>query len=205
MGPGDLQLLVGLGNPGLKYSSTRHNIGFMVLEKFAMKNSITFKSQKNILGQLAELRDQQAQLKLLLPETYMNDSGRAIRACLDWFNIDRAQILVIVDDMDLPLGKLRVRSKGGAGGHKGLRSTIQHLKSEDFWRLRIGIGAPEGMPIERKSKTISHVLGNFSTNEQPLIEKVLNEVLLGIELIQSQGMNKASNYLNSFVPIESKD
>ncbi len=206
MGPGDLKLLVGLGNPGSKYSSTRHNIGFMALKKLAQKKSIVFKQQKNIFGELAEIREIKNPIKLLLPNTYMNDSGRAIRACLDWFDLEIDQILVIVDDMDLPLGKLRLRSRGSAGGHNGLRSTIQHLKSDNFCRLRVGIGPPKNSEAEkRKSQTISHVLGGFTDNEKPLIERVLNEVLYGVELIQKSGSDYAANHLNSFLATNNRE
>ncbi len=204
MDPGDLRLLIGLGNPGSKYSSTRHNIGFMALEKLAAKNAIEFKKQKNIFGDLAEIKDIDNPMKLFLPNTYMNDSGRAIRACLDWFNIGIHQIIVIVDDMDLPLGKLRLRAKGSAGGHNGLKSTIQHLKNENFCRLRVGIGAPCEGANNRKSQTVSHVLGKFTAKEKPLINEVLNEVLYGIELIQERGSDRAANHLNGFFAKDNK-
>ncbi len=201
MGPGDLRLVVGLGNPGSKYIKTRHNIGFMAVEKFAQQNSLSFKKQKNVYGQLAEMRTGENQLKLLLPETFMNESGKSVRACLDWYDLNIRQILVLVDDMDLPLGKVRLRGKGSAGGHNGLRSAIQHLKTEDFCRLRIGIGPPEGNPQDRKAKTISHVLGGFTDNEKSLIEQVLDEVVVGVTMIQTLGITKASNHLNSFAAI----
>ncbi|WP_320675236.1 aminoacyl-tRNA hydrolase [Prochlorococcus sp. MIT 1341] len=200
----DLRLLVGLGNPGSRYTSTRHNIGFMAIERLAKRQSVNFKTHKNINGRIADLVNRQKQLKLLLPDTYMNESGQAINACLKWFDIEVTQILVIVDDMDLPLGRLRLRASGGSGGHNGLRSTIQHLKTENFCRLRIGIGAPPGEPVLRKSKTTSHVLGNFTAEEKPLLEEILNEVVLGPDLIQRNGFAKASDHLNSYSPLHNQ-
>ena len=199
MSQGDLRLLVGLGNPGSKYRNTRHNIGFMALEKLAAKHETAFKKQRNIFGQIAEVGVTQNRTRLLLPDTYMNESGKSIRACLDWFDIEISQILVLVDDMDLPLGKLRLRAGGGSGGHNGLRSSIQHLKTENFSRLRIGIGSPPGSPELRKLKTVSHVLGGFTPEEKPVVTDVINEVIAGINLIQKTGIDKAANHLNSFL------
>ncbi|MFM7362693.1 MAG: aminoacyl-tRNA hydrolase [Cyanobium sp.] len=194
----DLQLLVGLGNPGAKYADTRHNVGFMVLERLARRAAVSFRSQPRLHALLAELGNGEQRLRLLMPQTFMNDSGRAIRAALDWYRLDPSQLLVIVDDMDLPLGRLRLRATGSAGGHNGLRSTIQHLGSQDFARLRIGIGAPAEHPAERRARTLSHVLGRFSAEERPLLEAVLAEVESGVELIRRLGLERAGNRLNSF-------
>jgi PTH1 family peptidyl-tRNA hydrolase len=194
----DLQLLVGLGNPGPKYADTRHNVGFMVLERLAGREAVSFRSQPRLQALLAEVGNGERRMRLLMPQTFMNDSGRAIRAALDWYRLDPSQLLVIVDDMDLPLGRLRLRAKGSAGGHNGLRSTIQHLGSQDFARLRIGIGAPADQPAERRARTISHVLGRFSAEERPLLEAVLAEVESGVGLIRRLGLERAGNRLNSF-------
>ena len=194
-----LQLLVGLGNPGDKYDGTRHNVGFMALERLAARAQGTFRNQSKLHGLLAEVGQGPQRLRLLMPQTYMNDSGRAIRAALDWFNLEASQMLVLVDDMDLPLGRLRLRLSGGAGGHNGLRSTIAHLGGQEFPRLRIGIGAPALNPVERKQRTVGHVLGRFSPAEQPAVDEVLDEVLAGIDLIQRLGLERAGNRLNGFV------
>ncbi len=194
----DLQLLVGLGNPGARYADTRHNVGFMVLERLASSGGASFRNQGRLHGLLAETGQGDRRLRLLMPQTFMNDSGRSIRAALDWFRLDTAQMLVLVDDMDLPLGRLRVRASGGAGGHNGLRSTIAHLGSESFARLRIGIGAPGETPEERRARTVSHVLGKFSAADRPVLETVLAEVEAGIDLIRRLGLEKAANRLNSF-------
>jgi len=195
-----LQLLVGLGNPGSKYAATRHNVGFMALERLAGAGGAAFRQQPKLHGLLAEVGQGATRLRLLMPQTYMNDSGRSIRAALDWFGLEPSQLLVVVDDMDLPLGKLRLRASGSAGGHNGLRSTISHLGTQDFPRLRIGIGAPAHDPAERRARTVGHVLGRFSAAEQPLLEAVLAEVEAGIGLIQRLGLERAGNRLNSFQP-----
>jgi PTH1 family peptidyl-tRNA hydrolase len=194
-----LQLLVGLGNPGDKYAGTRHNVGFMALERLAAQAGGSFKQQSKLHGLLAEVGVGSRRLRLLMPQTFMNDSGRSIRAALDWFDLEPVQMLVLVDDMDLPLGRLRLRTSGGAGGHNGLRSTMAHLGGQEFPRLRIGIGAPALNPVERKQRTVGHVLGRFAPAEQPVLDEVLEEVLQGVELIQRLGFERAGNRLNGFV------
>ena len=194
-----LSLVVGLGNPGDKYAGTRHNVGFMVLEQLAKRQASSFKQQSKLQGLLAEVGQGTERLRLLMPQTYMNESGRSIRAALDWFGFEPAQMLILVDDMDLPLGRLRLRLSGGAGGHNGLRSTIAHLGGQEFPRLRIGIGAPALNPVERKQRTVGHVLGRFAAAEQPVLDEVIDEVLSGLDLIQRLGFERAGNRLNGFV------
>ena len=194
---GDLRLVVGLGNPGEKYASTRHNVGFMALELLTSREGGRFKAMPKLQGDLADVGSGVARLRLLMPQTYMNDSGRSIRAALDWFDLEIDQLIVLVDDMDLPLGRLRLRAQGGAGGHNGLKSTIQHLGTQEFARLRIGIGAPGRNPEERRARTVSHVLGQFNRSEEPLLQDVLREVLSGLDHIQRQGLDRAGNAINA--------
>ncbi len=194
----DLQLVVGLGNPGAKYDLTRHNIGFMAVEQLVRSAGAVLKSQGKLQGLSAEIGTGSDRLRLLMPQTYMNESGRSVRATLDWYRLDPAAMLVLVDDMDLPLGRLRLRLAGGAGGHNGLKSIIQHLGSEQFARLRIGIGPPAGQPQERRERTVGHVLGRFSSEEHPVVARVLDQVCAGIPLIRRLGPEKAANQLNSF-------
>ncbi len=196
MQSGDLRLVVGLGNPGQKYVGTRHNVGFMALEAYAAAEQSRFRSMAKLQGEVAEVGIGSGRIRLLMPQTFMNESGRSIRAALDWFDLSADQVLVLVDDMDLPLGRLRLRAKGSAGGHNGLRSTIQHLGTQEFARLRIGIGAPGRTATERRERTVSHVLGSFHKNEQPMLDAVLEEVLRGLDLIQRQGLERAGNRLN---------
>ena len=196
MQSGDLRLVVGLGNPGQKYVGTRHNVGFMALEAYAAAEQSRFRSMAKLQGEVAEVGIGSGRIRLLMPQTFMNESGRSIRAALDWFDLSADQVLVLVDDMDLPLGRLRLRAKGSAGGHNGLRSTIQHLGTQEFARLRIGIGAPGRTAAERRERTVSHVLGSFHKNEQPMLDAVLEEVIRGLDLIQRQGLERAGNRLN---------
>lgn len=170
----------------------------MALERLAAEAGGSFRQQSRLHGLLADVGQGEQRLRLLMPQTFMNDSGRAIRAALDWFSLTPADLLVVVDDMDLPLGRLRLRAQGSAGGHNGLRSTISHLGTQEFPRLRIGIGAPATDPAERKARTIGHVLGRFSAAEQPLLLDVLAEVVAGIGLIQRLGLERAGNRLNGF-------
>ncbi|MFM9101168.1 MAG: aminoacyl-tRNA hydrolase [Cyanobium sp.] len=193
-----LQLVVGLGNPGPRYLDTRHNVGFMAVERLAAELGGCFRQQPRLHGLLADVGQAATRLRLLMPQTFMNDSGRSIRAALDWFGLQPADLLVIVDDMDLPLGRLRLRASGSAGGHNGLRSAISHLGTQDFPRLRIGIGAPAENPQERKARTIGHVLGRFSPAERPLLNDVFTEVEAGIGLMQRLGLERAGNQLNGF-------
>jgi len=199
LGQAPLQLLVGLGNPGDQYAGTRHNVGFMALQRLADGSGSAFRNQAKLHGLLAEVGQGSRRLRLLMPQTFMNDSGRSIRAALDWYGLEPAQMLVLVDDMDLPLGRLRLRLSGGAGGHNGLRSTIAHLGGQEFPRLRIGIGAPAANPVERRQRTVGHVLGRFTPAEQPALDQVLEEVLAGIDCIQRLGFERAGSRLNGFV------
>lgn len=193
-----LSLVVGLGNPGSKYNGTRHNIGFMALERLARKEAVGFRQQAKFHGLVAEMGFGDQRLHLLMPQTFMNDSGRSIRAALDWYGLETDNLVVLVDDMDLPLGRLRLRAQGSAGGHNGLRSTIQHLGTPVFPRLRIGIGAPAENPAERRARTVSHVLGPFSRAEQPCVDVVLDAVLEGLDRLKRQGMERAGTWINGF-------
>lgn len=195
-----LMLLAGLGNPGDRYAGTRHNVGFLVLDRLAASAGASFRAQPRLQGDLADVGSGDQRLRLLKPTTYMNNSGQSVRASLDWFGWGPEQLLVIVDDMDLPLGRLRLRASGSAGGHNGLRSIIQHLGSDAFPRLRIGIGAPGASPVERRERTVGHVLGRFAEAERPLLEQVLQEVVDGIDRIQRLGLERAGNRINAFRP-----
>ena len=194
----DIRLLIGLGNPGIKYAGTRHNIGFFALEKLAAKRNIKFHQAKKLHGLIAETSFESDPIKVLMPTTFMNDSGRSIRAAIDWFKLEISQILILVDDMDLPLGRIRLRTQGNSGGHNGLKSVIQHLGTNDFCRIRIGIGAPHSEQAERKEKTIPHVLGTFNKTELPIVYEVIDEVLDGLEVIKKLGLERAATRLNSY-------
>ena len=198
MRSGNFRLIAGLGNPGLKYQKTRHNIGVMALEKIALKESVSFKLNKKVYGNIAGIGSGENKKRLLIPETYMNESGRSIGAAMQWFGIEANELLVLVDDMDLPLGKLRLRQEGGAGGHNGLKDIMSSLGRKDFCRIRIGIGAPSLITSERKQKTTSHVLGKFNQKETIKIERVLDKLIEGLDLIQNLGLEKGTTFLNSY-------
>jgi len=200
MAAGPIQLVVGLGNPGERYRGTRHNVGFMVVDRLALDAGCSFRAQTLFHGLIAECSNGQGRVRLLKPETYVNRSGQAVRATLDWFGLPLESLLVIVDDMDLPLGRLRLRREGGAGGHNGLKSLIEHLGSQSFLRLRIGIGAPATCPEERRQRTVGHVLGRFTTSESSLVEEVLGEASRAPELLNRSGVDRAGTRLNGFRP-----
>ncbi len=199
----NVKLLVGLGNPGTEYEKTRHNVGFMILEKIAEKYKCNFRESKKLHGRTCAIGSGITKTMLLMPNTYMNDSGKSVRSAKDWFNFENRELIVLVDDMDLPLGKIRVRSKGSSGGHNGLKSIINHLGTTEFRRLRIGIGAPSEDQIERKFKTVSHVLGRFSKEEFIILDLIIKEIISCIESITSNNWEKIITRLNSYTP-ESK-
>ena len=196
----DLKLLVGLGNPGAEYDKTRHNVGFMVLEEIARQHNCIFRESKKLYGRTCEYGSGTSKSRLLMPNTYMNESGKSVRSAKDWFNFENHQLIILVDDMDLPLGKIRVRSKGSAGGHNGLKSIINHLGTTEFKRLRIGIGSPSNIPTERRSKTVSHVLGRFSKEEFLIINIIIKEIMSCIESITANNWDKITTRLNSYKP-----
>ena len=196
----DLKLLVGLGNPGAEYKKTRHNVGFMVLEEIAKKNNCSFRESKKLHGRTCEYGTSNRKTRLLMPNTFMNESGKSVRSAKDWYDFENNQLLVLVDDMDLPLGKIRVRSKGSSGGHNGLRSIISHLGTSEFKRLKIGIGPPSKDQTERKSKTVSHVLGRFSKEEFLLLNFIIKEITSCIESITFNNWDKITTRLNSYKP-----
>ncbi len=134
-------LVVGLGNPGSRYRTTRHNAGFMVADRLAERLAASWRSRFS--GRFSEARDGELRLAILEPETYMNDSGRSVSAALRYFKLEPAQLLVVHDEIDLPLGEVRAKLGGGLAGHNGLRSLADHLRTQDFARVRVGVGRPE--------------------------------------------------------------
>ena len=134
--------LIGLGNPGKKYSNSRHNIGFLLLENFSKKYNTNFLLKNKLKSFCSEFKINDSTYRLFLPNTFMNNSGEAVLAIVDWYKINLDQIFIVVDDKDLPLGKIRFRKKGSSGGHNGLKSIIEKMKTQNFNRIRICIGAP---------------------------------------------------------------
>jgi PTH1 family peptidyl-tRNA hydrolase len=183
---GDLHLVAGLGNPGLEYSNTRHNVGFMVLDCLAKRQQVTFSRSSSWKSQYAKWND----VILLKPWTFMNRSGDAIGPIALYYKILPEQILVVVDDAALPLGRLRLRQSGSDGGHNGLRSIIDHL-GEDFPRLRIGIG-----PTTENGELVEHVLGSFLPSEQKTVEAAIERAAKAIEHVVQNGVASTMNIYN---------
>jgi PTH1 family peptidyl-tRNA hydrolase len=176
-----------LGNPGKEYAGTRHNIGFEVLDRLASLVGLGFKPERKWN---AEVVKTPRGLFLLKPQTYMNLSGRAAAAAARFYKIAPEEILVVYDDASLPLGQLRLRARGGAGGHNGMRSLIADLGTEDFPRLKIGIGGAPG------EKMTGHVLGRFREDEREAAEKALARAVEAVQLAVSDGVSTAANTFN---------
>ncbi len=177
-------LIIGLGNPGRQYEETRHNVGFMLLDRLALAEGAAFASVPKWQSHVAKLADKTLLLK---PQTFMNLSGQAAAKVARFHQWQPEQILVIYDDVSLPVGTLRFREKGSAGGHNGIKSLIQHLGTDVFPRLKIGIGGP------RPGEMTGHVLGKFAPDEQEPLENMLAMALQAVQFARSQGIAAAAN------------
>jgi len=168
--PHNVCIVAGLGNPGAAYEETRHNVGFQVVRLFAKRKEWRFRSEPRLYGDLAQGRIGEKKTLLLLPMTYMNSSGESVRKCASFFKVKPARILVVVDDVALPFGTVRLREGGSSGGHNGLKSVEEHLGTEGYPRLRVGIGAP------RPGQDLAdYVLGKFSADEKASLQAVLEK------------------------------
>lgn len=189
-------LIVGLGNPGVKYALTRHNVGFWVIDELASRCRAKAREVK-CQSYLTRASLCGKEVILAKPLTFMNRSGTAVAALLKHFSLERKSLLIIYDDMDLPLGRIRLRPRGGSGGHKGMASIISFLQSEDVPRLRLGIGRPKNSH-ESSTDEIDYVLSTFS----PAEEKIMLEAVLiaadAVEVFLSQGLEEAMNKYNSY-------
>jgi len=190
--------LIGLGNPGKKYSKSRHNVGFLLLENFSKKYNSNFLLKDKLKSCYSEFKINDFTYRLFLPNTFMNNSGDAVRAIIDWYKINLNQIFIIVDDKDLPLGKIRFRKKGSSGGHNGLKSIIEKLQSNTFNRIKIGIGSPPLIKGITNFNTISHVLGNISPEEKSILDKVFERVIESLEQLNTKKEEHIISELNSF-------
>ena len=192
------KFIIGLGNPGKKYDKSRHNIGFLFLKEFAENYNLTFVLKNKLKCKYAEFIAEGIIYRLFMPTTYMNNSGEAIRAIIDWFKIDKDKLIIVVDDIDIPLGKIRIRKKGSSGGHNGLKSIINHLNSKEFLRIRIGIGSPPIIEKDKKYNTISHVLGNFSKLEKLILNKIFCQMIESLQRLNDHNEDSIICELNSF-------
>ena len=181
-----IRLIVGLGNPGHEYRETRHNIGFMILDRLASAASVAFHVERNWKAEVARTGER----LLCKPLTFMNQSGEAVRAVSDFYKVGPDETLIVLDDIALPAGKLRLRCRGSSGGHNGLQSVLDHLGSNEVPRLRVGIGQPE------PGGAIGHVLGRFRPDEKKEFDEALERAETAIEAIHAHGMQFAMNACN---------
>ena len=190
--------IIGLGNPGKDYVNTRHNIGFLLLKNLSNKYDSNFTLKNKLKSWCSEFKINNCTYRLFLPNTFMNHSGDAVRSIVDWYKIDLDQLYIVVDDIDLPLGKIRYRKKGSSGGHNGLKSIIEKLQTQNFNRIRVGIGSPQSIKKANNFNTISHVLGNISSEEKLILDKVYNQIIESLEQLSTKTEDYIISKLNSF-------
>ncbi|MTI83326.1 MAG: aminoacyl-tRNA hydrolase [Firmicutes bacterium] len=186
-----MKLLVGLGNPGRKYVKTRHNVGFLVIERLADKLDIPI-TRPFFRAQVGQVFIAGEKVILAKPQTFMNASGQSVAPLLNWYKLSLADLMVVYDDLDLTPGVMRIRPKGGSGGHRGMASIMEHLGSGDFARLRVGIGKPE--PDQRD--TSDWVLGKFDREEKKEIEATVEKAVDALHAFVKEGINQAMNRYN---------
>ncbi len=187
-------LIVGLGNPGADYAKTRHNAGFSLVEKLAGRWKADWTNERKFQARIARAERAGRRVLLCQPQTYMNSSGETAGALMNFYQLPLAALLVAVDDADLPLGEIRLRAGGGSGGHHGLESIGQHLGSNEFARLRMGIGRKDGA-----REITDYVLARFDDAESALMEKVLDRAANQAECWLDAGLDKAMNQFNGVV------
>ena len=184
------KLIIGLGNPGKDYEGTRHNIGFAVIDSFARRHGIAV-TKRDFQALNGDGRVEGSRVYLMKPQTFMNLSGQSVAAFLRMKPLEMADILVVTDDISLPLGKLRLRTEGSAGGHNGLKSLIAHLHGQNFPRLRFGVGAPRD-----PSAQIDFVLGRFGRSDAADVEESIDRAVAALELWLTDGIEPAMNQFN---------
>ena len=189
-----MHLIVGLGNPGAEYAKTRHNAGFILVEKLAEQWKSSWANERKFVSRVAKAERGGEKVLLCQPQTFMNLSGEAVGVLMKYYQLPLEKILIVVDDADLPLGEIRLRPGGGSGGHHGLESVTQHLGSREYARLRIGIGR------KNEARQITgHVLGKFAAEENAVLEKVLERAAGQMECWLSAGLQKAMSQFNGAV------
>ena len=190
--------IIGLGNPGKEYINSRHNIGFLLVENLSEKYDSKFILKNKLKSWYSEFKINNLTYRLFMPNTFMNNSGEAVRAILDWYKFDLNQLFIIVDDIDIPLGTIRFRKKGSSGGHNGLKDIINKLQTENFNRIRIGIGSPTFIEKNKNFNTISHVLGKISSKENLILDKVYKQLIESLENLNTKNEDYIMHELNSF-------
>jgi len=183
-------LVVGLGNPGKKYDITRHNIGFEVIDELARSNDIKMKKIKfkSLIGEGQIMGEK---VILMKPQTYMNLSGQAVREAMNFYQLDIGQLIVVYDDIDIDVGKLRIRKKGSGGSHNGMRNILLQIKDENFIRVRVGVGKPKG-----QQALADYVLSRFSKEEQKVLIPIVEDSVSAIELMMKESVDLAMNRYN---------
>ena len=189
-----VHLIVGLGNPGAEYAKTRHNTGFTLVEMLAERWRVNWTNERKFDARLARAEHAGVRALLCQPQTFMNLSGEAVGAIMNFYQLPLSGLLVVVDDADLPLGEIRLRAGGGSGGHHGLESIGQHLGTDDFARQRLGIGRSDAA-----REITGHVLGRFAADEAARMEKVLDRAAGQAECWLADGIEKAMNLFNGSV------
>jgi len=185
--------VVGLGNPGLKYEFTRHNIGFRIVDSLARNIEIEFKKAKSYYALISRGMISNHKVILIKPQTFMNLSGRAVSKVVSYYKIPLQDLLIVYDDLNLELGQIRIRKKGSAGGHKGIESIMQYLNSEEIPRLRIGIGNPS---VNFNFNCVSYVLSNFNNDKKDKIGEVIKLSTEAIKIVIEDGFEKAMRKYN---------
>tara|TARA_B100000965_G_scaffold126577_3_gene105317 strand:+ start:2958 stop:3572 length:615 start_codon:yes stop_codon:yes gene_type:complete len=198
------KFIIGLGNPEKKFCNTRHNVGFLLIEELLNKYNLQITLKNKLKSYYSEYILNGIKYHLFMPNTYMNNSGEAISAILNWYGIKFEEILIIVDDIDIPLGKIRFRKQGSSGGHNGLKSIIKTIKSNEFKRIRIGIGSPPLIEGDRDFNTISHVLGKISKEENQILKQVFKKTIESIERLNMDNEDSIICELNSYKNITNK-
>ncbi|WP_448532856.1 aminoacyl-tRNA hydrolase [Parathermosynechococcus lividus] len=189
-------VIVGLGNPGSEYAATRHNIGFRVLDAFAERHGMALTAQRRFLGDVGEGVLYGQKIRLLKPTTYMNSSGRSLYALLNFYKLPLARTLVVYDDADLALGRLRLRLSGSTGGHNGIKSIVQHFHSQEFPRLKVGIAFGDRLTQTGPRNAVPFVLGHFSAAELMVLPHVLDLAVAAIAHSIEAGVEAAMNHYN---------
>lgn len=186
-----MKMFAGLGNPGAEYAATRHNVGFMLADALAARwNASGWRTKQDAL--VSEARLGAEKILLVKPLTYMNESGRAVGPLLSWYKLAPEDLIVAHDDMDLPVGTIRLRKKGSAGGHNGMKSILYHVQDENFPRVRIGVGHP----VHGREQVIRHVLSPFSGEDAQKIREAIEYLLPAVECIIAEGIDLAMNKYN---------
>ncbi|MEO1094551.1 MAG: aminoacyl-tRNA hydrolase [Cyanobacteria bacterium J06638_28] len=196
------RLVVGLGNPGEQYAHTRHNVGFDIVDALSHRWHISLSDHRKFKGAYGDGFAQAGhKVSLLKPSTFMNRSGQSVRAVLDWYKFSPQSVLVIYDDMDLPVGRIRLRPAGSAGGHNGMKSIISHLGTQEFPRLRVGIGNVNKAG-DRDNAVVSHVLGKFAPDEKALLKSALEWATEAVEVALFKGVEQSMNRFNGRSAVE---